>query len=252
MRMTTRRRPARPRRRQDCRGAAEGASHPWCKRAPGGLLRADLSGLGLDYLYLDGANFKMDEHARAEPNRCSSPGGSTGAPETRSFCAEGAFEERRSVVVFSPVRYRRDKIRHMKLCERIEDGLIAIERRVSSPTRPRSVLSPTESFGPRPSGDASKSPSRRASSRGTSTRKLVATTRSCCAGAMSSRLRSAKKRPRLLRCCATTGTCRQSSIGSPRCSFRLCKPFRTCLPCSARHPRPKAASRRNLTESLDS
>ena len=28
---------------------------------------ADLSGLRLDYLYLDGANFKMHEHARAEP-----------------------------------------------------------------------------------------------------------------------------------------------------------------------------------------
>ena len=51
-------------------------------------------------------------------------------PETRSFCAEVAFEERRYVVVFSPVRYRRDKIRHLRLCERIEDGLIAIERRV--------------------------------------------------------------------------------------------------------------------------
>jgi hypothetical protein len=54
----------------------------------------------------------------------------TAVPEARSFCAEITHDSRRFVVVFSPVRYFRDKARHLALCARIEDGLIAIEERV--------------------------------------------------------------------------------------------------------------------------
>jgi len=53
-------------------------------------------------------------------------------PEARSFCAEVTHDERRFVVVFSPVRYFRDKARHLALCARIEDGLVALEQRVRS------------------------------------------------------------------------------------------------------------------------
>jgi hypothetical protein len=54
----------------------------------------------------------------------------TAVPEANSFCAEITHDSRRFVVVFSPVRYFRDRYRHLTLCARIEDGLIAIEERV--------------------------------------------------------------------------------------------------------------------------
>jgi hypothetical protein len=54
------------------------------------------------------------------------------APETRSFCAEITRDDKRFVVVFSPVRYFRDRARHLHLCSRIEDGLIALGVRVRS------------------------------------------------------------------------------------------------------------------------
>jgi len=50
--------------------------------------------------------------------------------EANSFCAEVTHEDKCYVVVFSPVRYLRDKVRHFQLCSRIEDGLIALEARV--------------------------------------------------------------------------------------------------------------------------
>ena len=50
--------------------------------------------------------------------------------EARSFCAEITHDSRRFVVVFSPVRYLRDQMRHLALCGRVEDGLIALEQRV--------------------------------------------------------------------------------------------------------------------------
>ena len=56
----------------------------------------------------------------------------TAVPEANSFCAEITHDSRRFVVVFSPVRYFRDKARHLALCARIEDGLIALEQRVRS------------------------------------------------------------------------------------------------------------------------
>jgi hypothetical protein len=51
-------------------------------------------------------------------------------PEARSFCADLNHDSRRFVVVFSPVRYLRDQYRHLTLCARIKDGLIAIEERL--------------------------------------------------------------------------------------------------------------------------
>jgi transposase len=54
----------------------------------------------------------------------------TAIPEANSFCAEIAHMNRRFVVVFSPVRYFRDRARHAILCAKVEDGLIALEARV--------------------------------------------------------------------------------------------------------------------------
>jgi len=54
----------------------------------------------------------------------------TPVPEANSFCAEITHGARRFVVIFSPVRYFRDKARHLALCARIEDGLVALEQRV--------------------------------------------------------------------------------------------------------------------------
>ena len=51
-------------------------------------------------------------------------------PEARSYAAEVSHDDRRFVVVFSPVRYLRDRARHLSLCSKVEDGLIAIEARV--------------------------------------------------------------------------------------------------------------------------
>jgi transposase len=51
-------------------------------------------------------------------------------PEARSYAAEVSHDNRRFVVVFSPVRYLRDRARHLSLCSKVEDGLIAIEARV--------------------------------------------------------------------------------------------------------------------------
>jgi hypothetical protein len=52
--------------------------------------------------------------------------------ESKSFCAEISHGGRRYVVVFSPTRYFRDRARHLQLCGRVEDGLIALERRVAA------------------------------------------------------------------------------------------------------------------------
>jgi hypothetical protein len=54
----------------------------------------------------------------------------TAVPEARCFCAEISHNKRRFVVVFSPVRYFRDRARHAILCAKVEDGLIALEIRV--------------------------------------------------------------------------------------------------------------------------
>jgi len=50
----------------------------------------------------------------------------------RCFCAEVDLDGRRHVVVFSPVRFFRDRARHATLCARTEDGLIALAARVRS------------------------------------------------------------------------------------------------------------------------
>ena len=54
----------------------------------------------------------------------------TAIPEADSSCAEITHMNRRFVVVFSPVRYFRDRARHAILCAKVEDGLIALEARV--------------------------------------------------------------------------------------------------------------------------
>ena len=51
-------------------------------------------------------------------------------PEARSYATEVAHDGRRFIVVFSPVRYLRDRARHQSLCAKIEEGLIALEARV--------------------------------------------------------------------------------------------------------------------------
>jgi hypothetical protein len=72
-----------------------------------------------------------DDDVAAVLEQANAPSSSWEAvPEARSFCAEVTHDSRRFVVVFSPVRYFRDKYRHLTLCAHIEDGLIAIEERV--------------------------------------------------------------------------------------------------------------------------
>ena len=72
-----------------------------------------------------------DDDVKAVLEQANAPTTSWEAvPEARSFCADLTHDSRRFVVVFSPVRYFRDKHRHLTLCARIEDGLIAIEERV--------------------------------------------------------------------------------------------------------------------------
>ena len=72
-----------------------------------------------------------DDDVKAVLEQANAPTTSWEAvPEARSFCAEITHDSRRFVVVFSPVRYFRDRYRHLTLCARIEDGLIAIEERV--------------------------------------------------------------------------------------------------------------------------
>ena len=72
-----------------------------------------------------------DDDVKAVLEQANAPTTSWEAvPEAHSFCADLTHDSRRFVVVFSPVRYFRDKYRHLTLCARIEDGLIAIEERV--------------------------------------------------------------------------------------------------------------------------
>ncbi len=90
---------------------------------------ADVSAHGFDHvlatrLHRDADVAAVLEKAN-EPTTAWSP-----VVEANSFCAEITQDDRRFVVVFSPVRYLRDKARHFQLCSRIEDGLIALEARV--------------------------------------------------------------------------------------------------------------------------
>ncbi len=86
---------------------------------------------GLDHVLA--TRLHHDDDAKAVLELANAPTTSWEAvPEARSFCAEITHDSRRFVVVFSLVRYFRDKHRHLSLCVRIEDGLIAIEERVRS------------------------------------------------------------------------------------------------------------------------
>jgi hypothetical protein len=52
----------------------------------------------------------------------------TAVPEARCFGAEITHNNRRFVVVFSPVRYFRDRASHAILCAKVEEGLLALVR----------------------------------------------------------------------------------------------------------------------------
>jgi hypothetical protein len=65
--------------------------------------------------------------------------------ESNSFCAEITHDNKRFVVVFSPVRYLRDKVRHFQLCARMEgassasgdrDSLATLRARCPAPRYP--------------------------------------------------------------------------------------------------------------------
>lgn len=72
-----------------------------------------------------------DEHVEAVLRAATAPGTAWSAvPEAKSFCAEVVRGGRRYVVVFSPLRFLRDRARENLLLERAEDGLLALARRV--------------------------------------------------------------------------------------------------------------------------
>jgi hypothetical protein len=84
---------------------------------------------GFDHVL--GTRLHHDDDVAAVLEQANAPSTSwTAVPEANSFCVEITHGARRFVVVFSPVRYLRDKARHLALCGRIEDGLIALEQRV--------------------------------------------------------------------------------------------------------------------------
>jgi hypothetical protein len=132
-------------------------------------------------------------------------------PEARSYVTEVAHDHRRFVVVFSPVRYLRDRARHAMLCARVEDGLMALERRVNAKhlADPAKIGAAADRIL-RDSGVARCFVIRwqKPSSPGTSTRRHGVTTRSCSAAGTSSPPRSMLERPTVPRCFATTAACR--------------------------------------------
>ncbi|MFZ2058589.1 MAG: helix-turn-helix domain-containing protein [Acidimicrobiales bacterium] len=98
-----------------------------------GLISGDnlalLAAHGFDHV--TATRLHHDDDVRAVLELANTPSSSWEAvPEARSFCAEVTHDSRRFIVVFSPVRYFRDRYRHLALCARIEDGLIAVEERV--------------------------------------------------------------------------------------------------------------------------
>jgi len=90
---------------------------------------AEVSSHGFDHVLA--TRLHHDDDVRAVLEKAIGPRSQwKPVPEARSFCAEVTHDSRRFVVVFSPVRYFRDRARHLQLCARIEDGLIALEQRV--------------------------------------------------------------------------------------------------------------------------
>jgi transposase len=72
-----------------------------------------------------------DEHVEAVLRAATRPDTAwTAVPEAKSFCAEISRGGRRFIVVFSPLRFLRDRARENVLLERVEDGLLALARRV--------------------------------------------------------------------------------------------------------------------------
>ena len=92
---------------------------------------AQVSSNGFDHVLA--TRLHRDADVEAVLDKANDPRTSWSAvAEANSFCAEITHDGRRFVVVFSPVRYLRDKTRHFQLCSRIEDGLVALEARVST------------------------------------------------------------------------------------------------------------------------
>jgi len=90
---------------------------------------ADVAAHGFDHVLATRLHHDSDVTAVLE--QAVSPTTSwTAVPDTKSFCAEIAHDDRRFVVVFSPTRYFRDRARHVALCARVEDGLLRLENRV--------------------------------------------------------------------------------------------------------------------------
>ena len=100
---------------------------------------ADVAAHGFDHVLATRLHHDEDVAAVLEETNASTTRW-TAVPEANSFCAEIIHGARRYVVVFSPVRYFRDRARHLTLCARIEDGLIALEQRV----RARRLVDPAK------------------------------------------------------------------------------------------------------------
>jgi transposase len=90
---------------------------------------AEVEAHGFDHVLATRLHNREDVAAVLEMANSSSTCWSP-VPEARSYATEVAHDGRRFIVVFSPVRYLRDRARHRSLCAKVEDGLIALEARV--------------------------------------------------------------------------------------------------------------------------
>jgi transposase len=90
---------------------------------------AEVEAHGFDHVLA--TRLHRDDDVAAVLEAANSPTTSwVAVPEARSFATEISHDNRRFVVVFSPTRFFRDRARHAVLCARVEDGLMALERRV--------------------------------------------------------------------------------------------------------------------------
>jgi hypothetical protein len=90
---------------------------------------AEVEAHGFDHVLA--TRLHRDDDVAAVLEAANSPTASwVAVPEARSFATEISHDNRRFVVVFSPTRFFRDRARHAALCARVEDGLMALERRV--------------------------------------------------------------------------------------------------------------------------
>jgi hypothetical protein len=130
--------PATPRTSRHCRGVMEDLQARFgvgriALVADRGLISEDnldeVSACGFEHVLATRLHHD-DEVAAVLEQAISKDTDWTAVPEARCFCAEIPHHNRRFVVVFSPVRYFRDRARHAILYAKAEDGLIALEARV--------------------------------------------------------------------------------------------------------------------------